>query len=75
MVITGRTRNAFAFTGTRVRIPPSPPQNGSQYWLPLIKSAFATNTYNKKQTTVWDALSVFYKCDSDLGALDCKFTV
>ena len=50
-------------------------QNGSQYWLPLIKSAFATNTYNKKQTTVWDALSVFYKCDSDLGALDCKFTV
>ena len=25
VVITGRTRNAFAFTGTWVRIPPSPP--------------------------------------------------
>ncbi len=26
MVITGRTRNAFALPGTRVRIPPSPPK-------------------------------------------------
>lgn len=25
VVITGRTRNAFALRGTRVRIPPSPP--------------------------------------------------
>ena len=28
MVITGRTRNAFALTGTRVRISPSPPSRG-----------------------------------------------
>ncbi len=26
MVITGRTRNALAFTGTWVRIPPAPPK-------------------------------------------------
>ena len=29
VVITGRTRNAFAFRGTWVRIPPSPPDWGS----------------------------------------------
>ena len=28
VVITGLTRNQFAFTGTRVRIPPSPPPIG-----------------------------------------------
>ena len=28
VVITGLTRNQFAFTGTRVRIPPSPPTTG-----------------------------------------------
>ena len=31
MVITGRTRNAFAFTGTRVRIPPSPPHRRRKF--------------------------------------------
>ena len=30
MVITGRTRNAFALRGTRVRIPPSPFENEAE---------------------------------------------
>ena len=31
VVITGRTRNAFALWGTRVRIPPSPSYQGTNF--------------------------------------------
>ena len=46
VVITGRTRNAFALTGTWVRIPPSPPKTKCTLW-----SAFCFLRWDEKRNT------------------------
>ena len=51
MVITGRTRNAFALRGTRVRIPPSPFQSHVPAYLVSMRAG------------AWD---IFYAKNLDL---------